>query len=125
MKQLYGKYFDLPKLRSELSIIYLTEKFQKPYVHDLFIYLKTTNLNENLSLTTKLVLLILTIPATNASAERLFSALKRIKTTSRNSQEQNRLSSLSMLSIEKKLLIELKKKKYISWWSNQKLSCQK
>ncbi|XP_060855035.1 zinc finger MYM-type protein 1-like [Metopolophium dirhodum] len=110
LKQLYGKYFDLPKLRSELSVVYSTEEFQKPNVHDLLIYLKTTNLDENLPQATKLISLILTIPATSASAERSFSALKRIKNSSRNSQEQNRLSSLSMLSIEKKLLVGLKKK---------------
>lgn len=102
LKQLYGKYFDLPKLRSELSVVYSTEEFQKPNVHDLLIYLKITNLDENLPQATKLISLILTIPATSASAERSFSALKRIKNSSRNSQEQNRLSSLSMLSIEKK-----------------------
>jgi hypothetical protein len=32
LKQLYGKYFDLPKLRSELSVVYSTEEFQKPNV---------------------------------------------------------------------------------------------
>jgi hypothetical protein len=78
LKQLYGKYFDLPKLRSELSIVYSTEKFQKPYVHDLLIYVKTTDLDENLPQATKLISLILTIPASSASAERSFSALKRI-----------------------------------------------
>jgi hypothetical protein len=48
--------------------------------------------------------LILTIPAITAGAERSFSALKRIKTYLRNSQSQNRLSALSLLSIEKKML---------------------
>jgi hypothetical protein len=53
LKQLYGKYFDLPKLRSKLSVVYSTKEFQKPNVHDLLIYLKTTNLNENLPQATK------------------------------------------------------------------------
>jgi hypothetical protein len=68
LKQLYGKYFDLPKLRSEFLVVYSTEKFQKPNVHDLLIYLKTTNLDENLPQATKLISLILTIPASSASA---------------------------------------------------------
>ncbi|KAE9535632.1 hypothetical protein AGLY_007533 [Aphis glycines] len=112
LEQLYGKYFDLPKLRSELSVIYSMDVFLTPAnVHDILIYLKTRKLDENLPQATKLISLILTIPATSASEERSFSALKRIKNSSRNSHEQDRLiSSLSMLSIEKELLVELKKK---------------
>lgn len=111
LKQLYGKYFDLPKLRSELSIIYATEEFQKTRIHDLLLYLKATNLYEHFSQTMKLISLILTIPATSASSdERSFSALKRVNTFAKNSSGQNRSSSLSMLSIEKKLLAELKQK---------------
>ncbi|CAI6348576.1 unnamed protein product [Macrosiphum euphorbiae] len=70
LKQLYGKYFDLPKLRSKLLVVYFTVEFQKPNVHDLLIYLKPTNLDKNLPQATKLKSLILTIPATSASAER-------------------------------------------------------
>jgi hypothetical protein len=45
-----------------------------------------------------------TIPASSALVERSFSALKRIKTYARNSQGEDRMSRLSLLSIEKKLL---------------------
>jgi len=111
LEQLYGKYFDLPKLRSELSVVYSMEVFLRPTsVHDLSIYLKTRKLDENLPQATKLISLILTIPATSALEERSFSALNRIKNSSRNSHEQDHLSSLSVLSIEKELLVELKKK---------------
>ena len=56
---------------------------------------------------TKLCELAFTVPATTASVERSFSALRRIKTASRNAMGQGRLSSLSLLSIEKELLASL------------------
>jgi hypothetical protein len=45
-----------------------------------------------------------TIPASSSSVEHSFSALKRIKTYVWNSQGEGRMSRLSLLSIEKKLL---------------------
>ena len=56
----------------------------------------------------KLFSLILTIPSTSVSVERSFSCLKRIKTYLRNSTSQQRLSSLSTISIEKLLIQQLK-----------------
>ncbi len=49
----------------------------------------------------KLLQLILTIPATTVSVERSFSALKRIKSYTRNRMTNQRLSSLALMSIEK------------------------
>lgn len=53
---------------------------------------------------------MLTIPVTSASAEWSISAFKRLKTVTRNSRGQVRLTSLSILSIEKKLLLRIKQK---------------
>lgn len=54
---------------------------------------------------TKLCELIVTIPATSASVESsFFSTLERIKAYAGNSHEENIMSRLSLLSIEKKLL---------------------
>ena len=47
------------------------------------------------------------MPITSASAERNFSTLKRIKTYLRNTTDEERLSSLAIISIEKKLLKNL------------------
>jgi len=47
------------------------------------------------------------IGVTSASAERSFSALKRIKTWLRNTMNQDRLSSLAILHIEKQLTANL------------------
>lgn len=58
----------------------------------------------------KLCELVLTIPATSAADERSFSALKRLKNYLRNSQNQDRLSSLALMNIEKSFLNKLQSK---------------
>ena len=58
--------------------------------------------------TTKLIQLITTIPVTSATAERSFSCLKRIKSYLHNSQGQERLSALALMSIENGLLERLR-----------------
>ncbi|XP_022175757.1 uncharacterized protein LOC111037467 [Myzus persicae] len=105
LKNKYGEHFDFAILRSELSVIYSSTEFHKVInIHELWMYLKSTGLSDSLPQVTKLASLIVTIPATNAGAESSFSCLKRIKTHLRNSQSQNRLSDLSLLTIEKRLL---------------------
>lgn len=47
--------------------------------------------------------LYLTLPCTTASCERSFSKLKLIKTYLRSTMNQNRLTNLSLLSIEKEI----------------------
>ena len=61
---------------------------------------------------TKLCELVLTIPATTASVERSFSALKRIKSVYRNTMGQDRLASLSLFSIERSLLTSFRSKTF-------------
>ena len=50
---------------------------------------------------------------TSNVAERSFSALKRIKTYLRNSMEEDRLSSLAIIHIEKELANEIDSDKVI------------
>ena len=52
----------------------------------------------------KLLILLLTIPVTVASAERSFSKLKLIKSYLRSKMQQSRLTNLAILSIENKLV---------------------
>lgn len=51
--------------------------------------------------------IFLSIPATNCSAERSFSTLKRVKNYLRASMGQDRLNALALLSIEAKLVQEI------------------
>lgn len=104
----YGNFFDIVGLRSELSVIYATEDIsQKHNVNELVIFIKENSLNQTYSEVLKLCELVLTIPATSASVERSFSALKRIKTFSRNSTSEERLSKLSLLAIERDFVKEM------------------
>jgi hypothetical protein len=47
----------------------------------------------------------MTIPSSTATAERSFSAMKRIHTCCRGTQTQERLCGLSLLAIEKILIL--------------------
>lgn len=100
----YSGKFDIPILRTELNIIYSHDNYQNKSPVKILETIVQNDLQEALPELCKLCKLVLTIPATSASAERSFSALKRIKSIQRNTMGQNRLSSLSFLSCEKELL---------------------
>ena len=74
-----------------------------------FDFLRNKELSESLGQLYALACLAVTIPVSNASVERSFSALKRIKTYARNMTGQTQLSALASMSIEKDLLLELKR----------------
>jgi hypothetical protein len=99
----YSSIFDKQKLINELSVIYNDTQFENVKVVEILQSFTQNELIEIFSEAYKLFVLIATIPATTASVERNFSCLKRIKSYSRNSMTQNRLTSLSLLSIEKEL----------------------
>lgn len=110
LKQSYGKFFDFSSLRGELSVLYKDSEMHKDTVVKLHQYLTEEGLVPVFPELHKLVLLIITIPASSSSAERSFSAMKRIKSYLRNTQGQERLSSLALLSIEKSLLATLRQR---------------
>ena len=62
----------------------------------------------------QLLRVVLLLPATNASSERSFSALKRLKTALRNSMGQARLNSLFIMHAYKELTDSLDVQKIIS-----------
>lgn len=101
---LYPNIFDLQGLKNELSVIYRTVTFQNKSPQQLLQFLKEEHLENAFNEVFRLAELISTIPATTASVERSFSALKRIHTYKRSTQREERMSNLAMLSIEKELL---------------------
>ena len=64
--------------------------------------------------------ILLIISVTVSSVERSFSKLKLIKSYLRSNMSQERLSGLSILSIEKEMLAELECKNLISNFATQK-----
>ena len=108
----YARYFDFVRLKSDLIGLYSSQTVRSGCKSpvQLLNFLAQNNLIQTVPEATKLLQLVLTIPATTASVERSFSALKRIKTYSRNRTDQGRLSSLAVISIEAERLLKLKAK---------------
>ncbi|KAJ4444809.1 hypothetical protein ANN_06606 [Periplaneta americana] len=107
--QSYNSHFDQVRLKNELSVIYSAEVFDfsnKP-MHEILSAIYENQLNQVIPEVLKLATLIVTIPATSASVERTFSALKRIKSYCRSTHTQERLSGLALISIEKSFLQKL------------------
>ncbi|XP_063747657.1 zinc finger MYM-type protein 1-like [Eleginops maclovinus] len=96
------------KLKTELGLIYGTDKFRScRSAVDLFQLFMENNLSEVFSETVTLLKIMITTPMTTAEAERCFSTLKRIKTFLRNTMSQERLNALAMLSMEKRLVTDM------------------
>lgn len=111
LKNYYGNFFDFIKLKNELVVFYAHSYFYDIAVFDIPSNLINFDLSDTFSEVFKLSMLILTIPVSTSSVERSFSALKRIKTYSRNQMLEERLSELALISIEKSFLKFLKNTK--------------
>ena len=100
----YGDDFSVPTLQVQLQT--LRTQFEKEShitLQDIIQYLKTFN-NAELTIYSEVVTLlklILVSPATNATSERTFSAMRRIKTYLRSTMGQARLNSLMLLHVHK------------------------
>ncbi len=76
---------------------------------DYLVFLKDMELDSAMPQLYKLFSLVATIGATSAGVERSFSCLKRLKSYTRNTMGQGRLSSLALLAIERTLVKSLEK----------------
>ena len=109
----YARFFNFVQLKADLVGLYSSQTVRDECKSpgQLLSFLAQKDLIQTVPEATKLLQLVLTVPATTASVERSFSALKRIKTYSRNRTDQGRLSSLAVISIETERLLKLKKDK--------------
>lgn len=102
LAKLYDGDFDAEQLRVQLSLIHgQLSGLKIKTVKDFSTWLINSPSRHYLPQVEKLVRLILTLPATNATSERAFSALKRIKTYLRNSMGQKRLNACLALHLYK------------------------
>lgn len=92
----------LIRLKSELQLIYLNEKYLATFAPHLIKILTADR--DVFKETYKLICLILTVFSTSASVERSTSCLKRIKTYVRTTISEQRVSNLAKISIEKEFL---------------------
>lgn len=125
--KMYPNFFDKVKLENELRVWYTDNDIlgTSAKFSDIFQFIFSNNLSEDISQIAKLLSVVLSLPATSASVERSFSALKRIKTFARNSMSQSRLSNLSMIAIERNLVKTLQETsefydKIIDHYANKK-----
>ena len=109
----YARFFDFDRLKADLIGLYSSQTVRDACKSpgQLLSFLAQKDLMQTFPEATKLLQLVLTIPATAVSGERSFSALKRLKTYSRNRTDQEQLSSLALISIEMERLLRLKEDK--------------
>ncbi|XP_019896449.1 uncharacterized protein LOC105029183 isoform X1 [Esox lucius] len=108
LTQSHGKLFDLPRLKTELTVMYAMADFEGKSPAELLAFLQQKDLCISMRQLYMLACLAVTVPVSAASAELTFSALKRIEMYSRNKTEEARQSALASMAIEKDLLQELK-----------------
>ncbi|KAF0688590.1 zinc finger MYM-type protein 1-like, partial [Aphis craccivora] len=85
----------LPKDNAPKTILEMLQKIIKSDLQDVFPYISIA------------LRMFLCCPASNCSAERSFSALKRIKTYLRSSTKDDRLNDLAILNIELELTVNI------------------
>ena len=107
VRTLYTKDFNVDVLKMQLTILqaeFTKSKHSKPQtLQDIKDFISTLEGNRSLlSEVVKLITLVLVMPATNASSERSFSALRRVKTYLRSTMSQSRLNHLMILHVHKK-----------------------
>ena len=109
LSEKYAKFFDCVKLKTDLIEFYSSQTVRNECKTpaQLLSFLYQKDLIQTVPEATKLLKLVLTVPATTSTVERSFSALKRIKTYNRNRTEEKRLSSLAIIAIEKERLQKL------------------
>ena len=113
-------YYDIDGLDlfSELKVFKEILQIKDYTPIDILNYIKRLDSFPNTCITYRI---LLTIPITIASTERSFSKLKLIKSYLRSTMSQERLSGLTILSIEIEMLKEFKYKNLISQFASQKV----
>ena len=100
----YGSDFDPRELEAHLSTFtHNIPCLENVTLSNVLVYLRSLSSHQQqlLSQVIKLAKLILVMPATNATSERSFSALRRVKTYSRTTKTQARLNHLMLLYVYK------------------------
>ena len=89
-------------------MLYSMEEFSGKILNKFVKYLKSNHLYWTFVKLYKLALLVLTKQRTSASVESSFSVIKGIKSIQKSFHEQERLSSLTLMFLEKKKLQEIR-----------------
>jgi hAT family C-terminal dimerisation region len=108
LKESYPDHFNFVKLKAELQVIYTNSSLKDKGLPELLLVLGTDkSLQDAFRESYKLCQLIYVLPSTSANAERVFSAMRRIKTYLRTTMTEERFSNISFLAVEKELVVQL------------------
>ena len=114
----YGDDVNKDNLKSQLQMISLDfpNGSKPPNVFTILAYMKTlcSAKKQLLSDVCTILKLVLVMPATNASSERSFSALRRVKSYLRSTMRQDRLNHLMVLHIHDERTDELDLKEVVN-----------
>ncbi|KAF0688469.1 zinc finger MYM-type protein 1-like, partial [Aphis craccivora] len=125
LQQLYkddlGKTFpnECVHFRAHILSLKKMKKIVPGTAQDLLTFIKVNNLIELYPYVDIALKMLLCTPSSNCSAERSFSALKRVKNYLQSTIGMERLNSLAMLNIESKLTNELQYDDIIDEFANQ------
>lgn len=113
----YTKNFDFPQLKIQLESLSVSfQTVPDSSITEVVSHLKKLSYGQRILLNQvfKLAQYCLVMPASNATSERAFSSMRRIKTYLRNTMTQNRLNHTMCLSIHKEKLEVLDLKSVIN-----------
>ena len=97
------------KLKCELSVLYANDKFSGfSNISKLLKFINENGFDETFSEVSKLLEIVLVTPISIADRQRSFSTMKRIKTFFRNTMLQDKLNSLTCLSIHKEYISKIR-----------------
>ena len=119
--RLYEVEFDTALLKNEVKVLYGSDDIKGKSPYEVLQWLHGSSMATAFEQIYKLANLVSTIQVTAASTPQIFTFLSRNRTYHHSTQGQDNLSQLSLLSIEKDLLAELKKTPTSKIWSLQNL----
>ena len=100
----YKDDIDVSELSTQLEIFGTSFSEPKATIHEVIKCLQSLSASQRVC---RVGRLLLVMPATNATSERSFSVLRRLKSYLRSTMSQPRLNHVMVLSIYKELLDEL------------------
>lgn len=110
--EFYGSDFNGAKLilhRDMFLDIATSKDVSIKSLQDAVNFMKSDNLCDMLSEYSKLLQIILTILVSSCTAERSFSALRRLKTFLRSTMTQNRLNDIALLHVHRNEDVDIEK----------------
>ena len=114
-------FYKITGLLAEFQVFYARSNLMSVKTfHDLASVMVDTDISNMFPEVWDLVMIALCIPASSATSERSFSALRRLKTYLRSTMEQNRLSNLAIIHTEQGIASKIDYSNIVDTFANSK-----